>query len=66
MGRNTRKQLVGKHIENLKEVERLRELGVWQRLAKWDWWSRRLGQVSAGEMLPLESMAEAEEDEERE
>jgi hypothetical protein len=52
MPRRTRKAIVGK-IENSEIMERLRELGVLERLLKREWWSQRRGQISASEVLPL-------------
>jgi hypothetical protein len=52
MPRRPRKTMVGK-IENAEILERLRELGVLERLLKQEWWSQRRGQISASEVLPL-------------
>ena len=52
MPRRTRKAIVGK-IENAEIIQRLRDLGVLERLVKREWWSQRRGQVPASEVLPL-------------
>lgn len=52
MPRRTRKAMVGK-IENAEVMQRLRELGVLERLLKREFWAQRRGQISAGEVLPL-------------
>ena len=52
MPRRTRKAMVGK-IENVDIIQRLRELGVLERLLKREWWAQRRGQVAASEVLPL-------------
>jgi hypothetical protein len=52
MPRRTRKAIVGK-IENAEIIQRLRELGVLDRLLKHEWWSQRRGQIPATEVLPL-------------
>jgi hypothetical protein len=61
MPRRTRKALVGK-IENSEVVQRLRELGVLERLLKREFWSQQRGQVSASAVLPLCPHAQRERD----
>jgi hypothetical protein len=58
MSRRSRKQLVGK-IENYEAVKRLRELGILERLVHREWWSQRLGQIDASQVL-RRSAAQAE------
>jgi hypothetical protein len=61
MPRRTRKAIVGK-IENAEIIQRLRDLGVLERLLRREFWSQRRGQVAASEVLPLCSHAVQERD----
>ena len=51
--RLTRKQMVGK-VENAETAQRLKELAMLTRLVHREWWSQRLGQVDASQVLLLQ------------
>lgn len=57
--RLTRKQMVGK-IENAEAAQRLREVAMLTRLMHREFWSQRLGQIEAGQVLQLHPAAHNE------
>lgn len=54
--RLTRKQMVGK-VENAETAQRLKELAILTRLVHREWWSQRLGQIDANQVLQLRPAA---------